>query len=527
MHMLRAIVAGSILTGAALASQIVEGRVVNSATGGVIAGVAVHLSQGGKVAYSAKTDAEGRFRIESVQDGVYIADYKASGFWSVPNILDRGTGRPIAVASGSDPVRLEVKMPPIAKLSGRVLDGSGKPVAGASLFLAWEDRWCRPPACVGLFRTVKSDEKGEYTIADLDLPGRWLLSAAAPPSWKAPESDNEERQGWTQTFYPGVADAQLASEVVVRPGGDLWNMDIKLATAPLHWIRGRVLGIDGDPVPKAAVTLAKRYGAASVHQETRSDGAFEFEVASVTGDEWSLSTTWDQGGAKLWAAETVEIKRRDPENFELRLTAPFSVQGRIVMDVPEGRPAPKRPGVMLTFDAGGWTPSRDAGFRFVAANADARGDLTIKNVYAGPYQIALAEPPDAPYYLDSIRLGDRDATAGVEIVSPAQTLTVTYKFDGGTVRGTIEDCVGIRVLLVPQDPSLRREGFMRYTSCGQDGRFEFSAVRPGEYYGFAIAGNDGTPWYQMIRDEEVLKQAGRVTVRAKESTVAEIKIVTR
>ena len=337
-----------------------------------------------------------------------------------------------------------------------------------------------------------------------------------------------KRLGWAQTFYPGVADAQMASEVVVRPGGDLWNLDIKLAAAPVHDIRGRVLGIDGDPVPKAAVTLGKRYGAASFHQETRSDGTFEFEVASLAGDEWSLSASLDQDGVKLWAAESVEIKRHTAENVEVRLTAPFPVQGKIVMDVPAGLPAPRRPGVMLTFDAGAWAPVQDPGFRFVAANPDARGDFTIRNVYPGRYQIATMEEPTAvPYYLDSIRLGDRDAAAGIEILSSAQTLTVTYKMGGGSVRGTIEDCVDSRVLLVPQDSSLRRNEFMRYTSCGQDGRFEFSAVRPGEYYGLAIAGTGAAPWYQVMRDEQVLKQASRVTVRAGESTAAEIRMVGR
>jgi hypothetical protein len=40
--------------------------------------------------------------------------------------------------------------------------------------------------------------------------------------------------------------------------------------------------------------------------------------------------------------------------------------------------------------------------------------------------------------------------------------------------------------LIPQDPALRRDGFVRLTSCGQNGRFEITAVRPGEYYGLAI-----------------------------------------
>ena len=81
---------------------------------------------------------------------------------------------------------------------------------------------------------------------------------------------------------------------------------------------------------------------------------------------------------------------------------------------------------------------------------DAKGDFTIPDLFAGRYRV-IADLPPAPYYLDSIRLGDRDALeAGVQILSGAQPLTVTYKRNGGTVRGTVEDCAGGQVLLIPQ-----------------------------------------------------------------------------
>jgi hypothetical protein len=51
-------------------------------------------------------------------------------FWPVPN-------------SATGPVRLEVKMQPIGKLSGRVLDAAGKPVPNAGLWLVWRGSGCK------------------------------------------------------------------------------------------------------------------------------------------------------------------------------------------------------------------------------------------------------------------------------------------------------------------------------------------------------------------------------------------------
>jgi hypothetical protein len=49
-----------------------------------------------------------------------------------------------------------------------------------------------------------------------------------------------------------------------------------------------------------------------------------------------------------------------------------------------------------------------------------------------------------------------------------------------------------RVLLIPMDPVLRQQGFPRNPTCGTNGQFEFNAVRPGEYYGVAVAGNSSS-----------------------------------
>ena len=76
--------------------------------------------------------------------------------------------------------------------------------------------------------------------------------------------------------------------------------------------------------------------------------------------------------------------------------------------------------------------------------------------------------------MDSIRLGDHRALGTLSILSDAQALTITYKLGGGTVSGTIDSCRTGYVFQIPQEPALRHAGFMRLTTCGQNGRFELS-----------------------------------------------------
>jgi hypothetical protein len=248
-----------------------------------------------------------------------------------------------------------------------------------------------------------------------------------------------------------------------------------------------------------------------------------------------LSATADKDGVKLRAAQWVQAKGHDLENVELRLIPPFSIQGTIVMEAPEGATAPKLPGITVrSADMFSGFDSALPGIGFFEGAADGEAGFTIKNLYPGPYQI-LPSPPPAPYYLDSIRFGARDAAgSNVEILPGDLPLTVTYKLNGGTVRGAVEGCAAGQVVLIPQDPALHRDGFIRRTSCGQNGRFEITAVRPGEYYGLAVAaGNPAGPRLNDFSagplavefDQNLINQSVRITVRSNEATLADLHLI--
>jgi hypothetical protein len=161
---------------------------------------------------------------------------------------------------------------------------------------------------------------------------------------------------------------------------------------------------------------------------------------------------------------------------------------------------------------------------FQTGPPDATGAFQIPNVYPGPYRI-LPGPAPPRYYLDSVRLGAYDALdSAVEIAPGLPPLTIVYKFGGGTVRGQVENCASGTVRLLPRDKSLWREGFLLFAPCDSNDRYEFTAVRPGEYSILAIAGDTPTPWYATTWDDDALvKNASTVTVRAGESSSVDLR----
>jgi hypothetical protein len=540
MHMLRKVLAAWILAATALAAQTavadptaladhtIEGHVVDSVTGVGIPEVAVEIFRDFAKVYAHATDIQGRFRIEDVEEGSYTVFYKAPNYQPA-----RDGGSQFKVVKGAGPVRLEAAMIQTGRVSGRVLDGAGKPVPKAIIQLDHEmDN--------GGFRQVfDANESGEYSA--VVLPGTLTLAASAPSSWTPPEpppdspgvTPDVQRLGWAQTFYPSVTSAELAAKIDVPAGGEVSKLDIKLAAVPVHRIRGVVLDLHGDPVPKLSVTLGAggALGPPPLHPDPHADdGTFEF--ATVADGDWNLSTVTYKDGVRLWAHQKVQVKGRDLENIELRLTPPFSIQGKVVMEVPEGMPAPKPPSVMVDYSdiLAALADRINVGGVF---NPDGKGGFTATNLYPGSYEIqpGFLSPTTGPYYLDSIRLGERDALESVQIESGALPITITYKLNGGTVRGSVEACGAGEVLLIPQDPALGRDGFIHQTSCTQNGRFEIPAVRPGEYYAFALAVDAPAGVRRKLHgfhpelDQNLINQSVRITVLANEATLADLRLI--
>jgi hypothetical protein len=158
----------------------------------------------------------------------------------------------------------------------------------------------------------------------------------------------------------------------------------------------------------------------------------------------------------------------------------------------------------------------------IIARPDEAGNFTLPDVHPGTYRIIPLPSPPPAYYLDAVRLGDVDVAASeVEIMSGAPPITIVYKPNGGTVRGTAEKCGSGRVWLVPQDAARQWLGFLRVAHCDANDRYEFTAVRPGDYYALALPSDGPLPGLDLA----LFAQAAKVTVRAGESTSADLRVI--
>jgi hypothetical protein len=521
-----------ILGAACAAAQTVEGSVFDAATGAGIGGVKVELLKGGTPFYETATDGGGRFRFDNVREGDYAARYQSPDYWLTAGPSDYRYF-PVTAAS---PVKLEARLMPWSRISGRVVDGRGNSVANAQVELTGQGMVANGRTYLrtswggggggqlggsplGMTFAANTDAHGKFEVQL--MPGAYGLSVFPPQDLKPPvPEEGGAPLAWIRTYYPGAVDVEGASKIVVLPGGQA-DVELKLLAVPTHGVRGVVFNPDGTPAPKVAVVLGA--GPRGLHVESNEDGTFEF--SGVAEGEWRFSAEAQRGSVKVQALEWIEVTGHDVENVKLRLVPPLTIRGKVVMEAPKDAPPP-RPTPFVLSRRGGRS-RRDPGPELegvVLVNPNARGDFIIEEAYPGVYKVApMVQPPPEPYYLDAVRIGGADlATQEVEIASDAE-ITVVYKTDGGSVSGKAENCAAGGVLLVPGDPARRRPGLSKSGACDSKDHYEVRAVRPGEYYALAFAGNGPAP----AVDEVLLNQAIKVTVRAGEASSADLRAITR
>lgn len=488
-----AIFSSQILVGQ---SATFEGTVLNSATHAGLGDVGVTLWTQRGVSYKATTDGSGVFRFAGVPPGEYSLRFQKSGFEQ----LDQpGFGRPLLRVGAAGALHRDAELVPLAILRGRVLDPEGRPAAHVAVTLGH-----REPA--------ESDAEGAFELDDL-RPGTYTLRAAPKVEQAVLSPTNSVGQALPPadlartetipTYYPSTASPSEAEQIQIRPGADLGGYDIHLRTSPVYRVRGVVFDETGKPVPKANVRLLGRgedrllagrsmfnypsgsaqyllnvRGVQNQEQALRSgeDGTFEF--SSVRPGDWSLEAELDpkvESRSDLYFVSSgivpVSISDRDVENLELRFAPGFNVEVNADWGnrTPAGKRAPEVVLIPLTRRQV-LTPGRPS----------QTGALDFVHMLPGRYRIAPTPGLPPGFYASAVMLGGQDVMGQeVELTPGMPPISVVYKPNPESIRGTVEQGGGATVLVWPEGGII--PDMVRAVQADSRGAFEIPNVPPGDY----------------------------------------------
>jgi protocatechuate 3,4-dioxygenase beta subunit len=272
-------------------SVVITGRVVTDSTGTPIRNGRVTLSPAPPEMPVVLTDGTGAFSI-TAPAGRHAVVASKTGY-------ARGEA---TVAGAGKPVEIRLKKG--AAIAGRVLDERGDPVAGVQVAALTQTGVGSTRATAA---STDTDDRGEYRLAGLS-DGAFVVGVTTLAAVGTRPLSSIPRP--RTTYYPGAATVDDAQTLRLEPGDERRGTDIivtaerltgmpaglfanrflprepsplvrlgleKLVSPPTGAVRGRVLDIDGMPIPFAQVYLFTSNNADSRMATTDEDGRFAVE----------------------------------------------------------------------------------------------------------------------------------------------------------------------------------------------------------------------------------------------------------
>ncbi len=344
--------------------------VVRTAGGAPAAGAQVVLEGAGPRA-AAVADARGAYELSGLSPGSFV-------------LTARSPGAGPAFAAGElrpgEQATVELLLAAAQRLAGEVVDGEGRPLAGAVVRVieGWGER------------TARSDLAGAFALADLG-PGPYRLIA----------------------FAEGHARAELED---VRPG-----QPVRLVLEPERWVTGAVVDRAGAPV-EVLVAPAEAPERARLFE----DGRFVLEVGRATRELWIRprpaghhhhGAAGGEGHAPEPAPRLVSLPPGDAP-LEVVLEPGGEASGVVVDE--RGEPVA---GALFLFGIGAEEPTAGPteGFDVLAVSED-DGRFALGGLPADGLALTVLHPDGTPL---PVRLVPGDAR---RLVCPA----------GGRLRGRLE-----------------------------------------------------------------------------------------
>jgi hypothetical protein len=118
----------------------------------------------------------------------------------------------------------------------------------------------------------------------------------------------------------------------------------------------------------------------------------------------------------------------------------------------------------------------------------------------------------------------------VELQPGAPPIHIVYKSGGGSLMGTVADCAGASVVVMPQEAAFRKSVYyrtVRRVPCGEGGRFQIANLRPGLYYVFAFDHDRALPNEFAELDQALVNQAATARIREGQTETVELRVTAR
>lgn len=481
-----------------LGTSVIRGRVVAADTSKPLRRAQITITlPGTRESRTGSTDIQGRYEVRDLPAGRYDVSATRSGYLTVRHGQRRLSDppRPLEVADGQTIENIDFVLPRMSVISGRVLDATGEPIAGAQV-MAYRYRYADGRRTLGgVGSPGHTDDTGSYRILSL-TPGDYFVRGHSSEIWT--EAKTRALLTFTPTYFGGTSDAASAQRVRVGAGQETPNIEIALTPTRALRIAGTALDAMGRPLVGQMVSMQQMLmgpGGGIVtpmNARVNDDGAFEFTKLTAGTYFIDVRTARDKDGRSELVAMTLLLAGNDIENLLLMTSGGGSLSGRIVT---EGGSLPDLPPDRMSVTASPADPQATPTFTFVPSNGQVRDDFTFERMGLARRQRVTMQLPDG-WALASVMVNGVDVIdsgldfkngeriSGAELTITNQLTTVTGRVMND--KGAAADDATVVMFASAADRWTPRSRYIRMARPDQNGLFTIEGLPAGEYRAVAV-----------------------------------------
>ena len=449
-----------------------------------------------KPAAKAKTDEDGRYRMEGVPPGRYFLSAVSPGY-VVPGLPSDSwmPGKVINLAPGDELKDLDFALTRGGVITGRVFYPEGKPAVEENVVLLPADEKERKARTHNPL-VFPTDDRGVYRAWGV-RPGRYYVSAGQSKETSYARGEDDPGGLYPQTFYPSVAEESQARVVEVGAGGVAEDIDITLGKMRRTYkATGRVVDEEGRPLKGINVEVGLFSADGKEVSDSLSglgptDERGEFRAAGLTPGRWGVWGTdgnpySGKHGTTYADIVTFEVTDRDVSGLEVKMYRGASVSGFVTI---EGTSDPavlaRRPELKLWAQVEA-PPGTSSPPTFARFSLKPDGAFQITGMRPGRVRFNLDWPQPKGFTLHSVRRDGVELPGGLEVRRGEQVKDVQVALAYGTsvVRGQVQFRGAARPAGARLFVQARRAGTNLFTGGGivdELGRFVIEGLSAGDY----------------------------------------------
>jgi protocatechuate 3,4-dioxygenase beta subunit len=491
----------------------------------------------------ASSDDTGQYVLAGIPPGRYRVGARRYGY--LPLAFDQPrsseSGRVFAIGAADGLNGVDIMLPRLDAIAGRITDEVGNPIEGAIVTVVatrFEDgrRVLVQPPGVGL---RPSDDRGQYRVFGVE-PGRYLVRAGAgdPYGLRFGVATGSEIPGYTSSFFPGTLAAADATQVDVGPASEVTGVDFPLLRTAMATVSGRVVTLNGQPfrgrleiAPRLAGELTANDSCGAIIYP---DGRFEFR--NVAPGEYVVSSYRGRSASTEgeFGAVVVSVNAGNVSGVSLITSAGSTIRGRVLFD---GAPAPPAGDVAISTMPTDPDLSPKGG-DLATASLDADGAFALRGI-TGTRRLRVIKAPRGwaleSMTLNGVNITDRPLKFGtvaqsIDMVDVLLTNRLTE------ISGEVTAAKGLRVssaavvaFAADQERWYPVSRFVQYTTA-PDGTFTIRGLPGGDYFLAAVPRTkalDAGAWQERATLEALALRAVRVSLGDEQRLAQNLQISSR